>query len=442
MMTKTVGENESGVKISKVVIQGSGFGGVNAYLNLHKLTHKNKLVEFTIVSDKNYFLFTPLIHEVATGTLVPEDVISPVRGNIDCCLTDFILDTVKSIDLQENKVILKNGEIKYDYLVIATGASSNFRNIPGAKEFTLPLKTLEDAVLIKNKIIGLFEEREEEGEKKQIRIAIVGGGPTGIEIATEISEFTDTLIPNYSIFKNKKTDIDIRILNASENFLPNFPKRLKKEVFNLFRLGKSPISLILNARAKEVLENKIMLEDLDPENLDSEHLGVESLDNNISQKEKSVDFDIAIWAAGVKANVSIIESNLTKTGRILVTDNLNIRGFDNVFAIGDVADFESTSLSQLAQTAVDESEVCARNIYNLITEKPLLPFVFKQKGLILSLGHNNAAISIGKSVFMGKFAWFLWRYFYLSQMFGRGSKAKILSNWILNEFSPRDISKI
>ncbi|MHB8442919.1 MAG: NAD(P)/FAD-dependent oxidoreductase [Patescibacteria group bacterium] len=431
MMTKIVEDNEHGPRSKRVVILGSGFGGVNVYLNLHKLTHKGKLVEFTIISDKNYFLFTPLIHEVATGTLVPEDVISPIRGNIECCVTDFILDSVKSVDLKKNKVILEKREVDYDYLVIATGSTTNFRNIPGAKEFTLPLKTVEDAVLIKNKIIELFEEREERGEKKQIKIAVVGGGPTGIEIATEVSEFTDTLIPNYAIFKNKKTDIDIRILNASENFLPNFSSKLRKEVFNLFKSGKSPISLILNARAKEVLENRIILESIEAKSLD-----------NTSSEEKNVDFDIAIWAAGVTPNVPEGEFVRTLSRRILVTENLNIKNTDNVFAIGDVADFDSPSLPQLAQTAVDESEFCARNIYNLIVKKPLKPFVFKQKGLILSLGHNNAAISIGKNVFMGKIAWFLWRYFYLSQMFGKGSKIKILINWILNEFSPRDISKI
>ncbi len=428
MMTKTADGTEIGVKSKKkVVILGSGFGGVNTYLNLHKLTHKDRLVEFTIVSDKNYFLFTPLIHEVATGTLVPEDVISPVRGNIDCCVTDFILDTVKCVDFKKNKVYLLNSEIEYDYLVIATGASVNFRNTPGAKEFTLPLKTLEDAILIKNKIIGLFEEREESKNKKQIKIAIVGGGPTGIEIATEISEFTDTLIPNYSIFKDKKSDIDIKILNASDNFLPNFSLRLKKEVFNLFRFGKSPISLILNARAKEVMKDRIILEKLDEES---------------SSKERSVDFDIAIWAAGVSPNIPGGDFELTKSGRILIGHNLNIKGIENVFAIGDVADTDDNSLPQLAQTAVDESETCARNIYNSIIKKPAVPFVLRQKGLILSLGHNNAAISIGKNIFMGKMAWFLWRYFYLSQMFGKGSKTKILLNWILNEFSPRDISKI
>ena len=427
MLTKRVEDKKTLTNSKKVVILGSGFGGVNTYLNLHKLTHKDKLVEFTIISDKNYFLFTPLIHEVATGTLVPEDVISPIRGNIECCVTDFILDTVKSVDLKKNKVFLEKRDIDYDYLVIATGSTTNFRNIPGAKEFTLPLKTVEDAVLIKNKIIELFEEREEMGEKKQINIAVVGGGPTGIEIATEVSEFTDTLIPNYSIFKNKKTDINIRILNASENFLPNFPNRLKKEVFNLFKFGKSPISLILNARAKEVLEGTIILE---------------NIDNNVLSERKSVDFNIAIWAAGVKPNIPNGDFKLTKSGRILISQELNVVVADNVFAIGDIADFENTSLPQLAQTAVDESEVCARNIYNLITKKPLVVFVFKQRGLILSLGHNNAAISIGKSVFMGKIAWFLWRYFYLSQMFGKGSKAKILINWTLNEFSPRDISKI
>jgi NADH dehydrogenase len=248
---------------------------------------------------------------------------------------------------------------------------------------------------------------------------IVGGGPTGIEVASEISEFVDTLIPYYPKFVKNKVKVDIKILNSSDNFLPNFPSKLKKKVYNIFNKSKAPVSLVLDAKVLSMTSSSI------------------TLTNN-----KTIDYDVAIWAAGVSANVPQSNLKISESGRILVSPTLNVKDNKNVFAIGDVAEIEGVNLPQLAQVAVDESKICANNIAALMESNPLEPFNFKPKGFLLSLGHNNAAVSIKNTVIVGKFAWILWRYFYLYQMFGKGSKIKILFNWIINEFSPRDISKI
>ena len=404
----------------KVVIIGGGFGGVFTYLNLHKLTHKNKVVSFTIISDRNYFLFTPLLPEVSSGNIFPEDIATPIRENITCCMDEFILGSVEYIDMKNRFVKVKDNKVNFDYLVIATGASINYRGINGAAKYSIPIKTLDDAISLKNRIIDLFETDEVKKSVYDVDILIVGGGPTGIEVAVEISQLMDELLPYYTKLKRDFHKINIKILNSSANFLPGFPENIKKYVFD--RMGKDiPIDLLINSHVINVDKSSVYL------------------DNGTS-----LNYDILIWSAGIIPNIPNFKDETEKSdsGRILTTKYLNLENFENVFAIGDVADIKDYTVPQLAQTAVDESKICSTNIYNLVFNKELVPFDLNQRGLLLSLGKRNAVAQIGKKIFIKKQAWVIWKFFYLSQMFGKGSKIKIIFNWIINEFSPPDISKI
>ncbi len=399
----------------KVVILGSGFAGVNVYQYLHKLVHGFG-VSFYMVSDVNYFQFTPLLHEVASGLLRPEDIISPIRENINCCVGDFILDKVVSIDVNARIVKLEHTSINFDYLVIATGASTNYRGIEGAKEYSYPLKTIDDAAELKNKVIALFEGREESSSDSEISIIVVGGGPTGIEIATELSDLTDNLAPLYKSIK--KENIKISIFNATENFLNGFPDVLKKSVKNAFKKGR--ISLRLDAAVQKVEEATLVL-----------------------KSGESAHFDLLIWAGGVLPNTP--EMNLPSfdiTKRITVTDYLNLEGYAHIFAIGDVSDIKDHPVPQLAQVAIDEAKVCAYNILQSIEGKPLVKYRNSLKGFLLSLGRFNAASEVGSMLFLGFTAWVLWKFFYLSMMFGKGSKIKILFDWFFDAFESRDLLKI
>ena len=410
-------KNQKGHKESniKVVILGSGFAGVNVYQYLHKLVHGFG-VSFYMVSDVNYFQFTPLLHEVASGLLRPEDIISPIRENINCCVGDFILDKVVSIDVNARIVKLEHTSINFDYLVIATGASTNYRGIEGAKEYSYPLKTIDDAAELKNKVIALFEGREESSSDSEISIIVVGGGPTGIEIATELSDLTDNLAPLYKSIK--KENIKISIFNATENFLNGFPDVLKKSVKNAFKKGR--ISLRLDAAVQKVEEATLVL-----------------------KSGESAHFDLLIWAGGVLPNTP--EMNLPSfdiTKRITVTDYLNLEGYEHIFAIGDVSDIKDHPVPQLAQVAIDEAKVCAYNILQSIEGKPLVKYRNSLKGFLLSLGRFNAASEVGSILFLGFTAWVLWKFFYLSMMFGKGSKIKILFDWFFDAFESRDLLKI
>ena len=404
----------------KVIIIGGGFGGIFTYLNLHKLTHKNRGISFTIISDKNYFLFTPLLPEVSSGLLFPEDIITPMRESITCCIDEFILGKVDYIDSNSNTLKVGKKIIEFDYLVIASGASINYRNIDGAKKYSIPFKTLDDSILLKNSLIDLFERDELIKGACDINVLVVGGGATGIEVGVEISQLIDELLPFYTKLNRDFHNIDIKILNSSSDFLKGFPEKIKKYVLENF--GKNtPIDLVLNAHVIRVDKDTVYLED-----------------------GRSLNYDILIWSAGVSPNLIKMDKNcaLATTGRYLTTKYLNLKDKENIFAIGDVADIEGENLPMLAQTATDQSKICAINILHSIEGKPLLEFKLHQKGLLLSLGKRNAVAQIGKKFFTKKIAWVIWKLFYLAEIYGKGSKIKIVFNWILNEFSPRDISKI
>jgi len=386
------------------------------------MVHDDKDWEFIIVSDNNYFLFTPLLHEVATGSLFPEDLVFPIRENFSCCVREIILDKVLSIDAYKRHIVLKNEKIVFDYLVISTGVSVNYWGIEGALEYSVPLKDIKDAIKLKNNLISIFENANEM-KKKRINIMVVGGGATGIEIATEIVEFADRMKPFYENLKVLDTNIKVQILNSSEKFIPGFPDKVRKKILSILSRDDNNLSILLDAKVVKVDSSKVYLSD-----------------------NRKIHYDLLVWAAGVKPNTPKINIDDIKIDqRIKVDKYFNIKPFKNIFAIGDVADFKDingVSLPQLAQVAEEEAKICAENIYRISKKLDPVEFEYKEKGLLLSLGRNNAIVSINKIVLTGKTAWILWKFIYLALMYGRGSRIRIVLRWILNSISKRDISRI
>jgi NADH dehydrogenase len=410
-------------KNKRVVILGGGFGGVNLYKNLHALMHnEGDNLEFIIISDNNYFLFTPLLHEVATGSLSPGDITSALRENFSCCIREIILEKVISIDAYKKKIVLKNESISFDYLVIATGASVNFWGIEGAERYAIPLKDIKDAIKLKNQIISTFELANEL-KKKTIKIVLVGGGATGIELAVEIFEFGQEMKPFYENLKVEDTRIIVEVLNSSEEIVPGFSQKVRNKIMTTLSKEGSDIFIKTDSNVKKVNEKEVILSD-----------------------GKKVNYDVLVWSAGVKPNTPEINIDSVKnTEKIKVNKFFNIEPFKNIFSIGDVSeftDYNGKSLPQLAQVATEESKICAENIYRLYKNKDFIPFEYKEKGLLLSLGRNNAIVSINTIVLTGKTAWILWKFIYLALMYGRGSRIRLVLKWILNSISKRDISRI
>ena len=406
--------------MKKIVILGGGFGGIYTLKYLHKLFHKKDDIKLVLINDKNYFLFTPLLHEVATGSISLDNAIEPIREIIRYCDFEFIHSKVLSIDLEKKLIKTNINELTYDYLVIALGSSSNFYNIKGAEKYTFTLKSIDDAIKLKNHIIHLFE-RSNLGcgdISENLTFVVSGGGATGVELCGDLaSYFYKTFSKFYS--KSLIQNIKIILIQREKELLPQFGFKLRHKAYEI--LKKLGIEIILEKSIEEVGEDFVKLSD------------------GQIIKTKTV-----IWTSGVKPNLVDIKGNILYgfKNRIIVNEFLQVENYKEVFALGDIAVFKESNLPELAQAATKEAEVVALNIYNLIKNKPLKKFIFKSSGYLLSLGRFNAIGEVKNIFISGFFVWILWKGVYLSKMISTRDKIKTLIDWIVNLFLERDITEI
>jgi NADH:ubiquinone reductase (H+-translocating) len=410
--------------IKKIVIVGGGFGGIYTLKNLHKIFHNKNEISITLINENNYFLFTPLLHEIATGNINPENAIEPIRKVLGCCVSSLVSGKVTKVDNINNFVITTEGQVSFDYLVLAHGAETNFYNIKGAKENSFTLKSLNDAIKIKNRCIELIEEaskiKDREERKNKLRFVVVGGGPTGVELVSEMQEFLKNTFSKYYP-KDLIEDISIILVHNGSEVLPQFPKKIREKSLGI--LNKKGIKVLLNAKVIEVSHNRINFEN-------GEYL----LSQNI------------VWVAGVKPSDIDFEKRVTKdeAGRLVVNKYLELLDCPNIFCLGDGASFKQGEniLPALAQVAVKQAKVVARNIKQKINHQEPKAFVYKSSGVLLSLGKWNAIGEIANFVLEGRFAWWVWRTVYLSKMISWQKKIRVVVDWTINAFSARDISKL
>jgi NADH dehydrogenase len=403
----------------KIVILGGGFGGVYTLKYLHKFFH-NTDIKLVLVNKKNYFLFTPLLHEFATGSVSLENLVEPIREIIRCCDYEFIHGEVKRIDLEKKIVELNENKIDYDYLVIALGSKTNFYNIPGAEENSFTLKSLDDAIRLRNHFIHMFEIASKDKDEGLLTFVIVGGGATGVELAAEMSDY---FYKTFSKFYPKEviSKVKIILIERGNELIPQFSPKLRKIALEV--LKKRNIKVILEKGVKEVGKDFIKLDD-----------------------ETIIKTKTVIWTAGVQPNLPEIIGNIEKDNkeRLIVNEYLQVKNYENVFSIGDVCSYiqNKKPLPQLAQVAVRQAEFVAKNIFNLIKNKPLEKFVYKHQGDLISLGRFFAIGEIKNFTFSGFFTWILWRGVYLSKVISNKDKIKTFIDWLLDFFYPRDITEI
>jgi len=416
--------------IVKIVIIGNGFGGTYTLKHLQKLFKNDPRVHITLVGETNYFLFTPLLHEVATGSINPENIIEPIRKVFRSCLDDFHLGNAESVNLKEQKVkIINNGDITtipYDYLVLASGAETNFFSTKGAEEHSLTLKTLADAIKIKNRAISQIEKashiENEALRKKMLNFVVVGGGPTGVELASELIELLRDSFSSY-YHGNIIKDTAVTLVQRGDELLPQFNKKIRQKSLEVLR--KKGINVLLKTGVVEVAENKVVLDN-----------------GNVIETENT------IWVAGIKPRTVEFDESvpMLEDGRIIVNENLQIENHNEVFVLGDIAGVRvgnsGTFLPALAQVAVKEAGAVSNNIARLIKGKGLKPFIYKSRGTMVSLGQWMAIGEISNFAFWGHITWWLWRTVYLSKMISWQKKIKIAIDWTINLFSPRDISQL
>lgn len=387
---------------TKIVIVGGGFGGLYTARNLNNLFHKDE-VEITLINKSNFFLFTPLLHEVATGGLTPDSIVESIREIFRGSAVNIVEDTVIELDKVNKTVKISTTSFIYDYLVISTGAETNYFGTPGAQENTFALKNLSDAVALRNHIIETWEEAVATDNKDLLVTAIVGAGPTGVELAAEMLEFKQHTFDMYyksSMFK--KEDIKVKVITATPDLISQFPVEMRE--LALKELNKKGIEVITNAIVTKVEPQKLTFKD-----------------------GNTLNAHTIVWVAGVTAG---------KNGRVEVSKTLQTIANPEVFALGDVAGKDP----MLAQVAVQQAKIVAQNIYALVKSEKLSEFSFKQKGLLISIGQWYAIGHFFGVTFKGRIMWWIWRTIYLFNFLSWRKRFEIMHEWTTNLFSPRDIS--
>ena len=409
-----------------IVIVGAGFGGVYTAKYLLPYVQK-KMIDVTLVSRTNYFLFTPLLHEVATGRLRPTSISESLREIFKNTGVKIYQSEIKSIDTKSQKITAENSNISYDYLVIATGAQTNYYGIPGALEYTFSLKNLIDAVNIREKIINSFEKsiltENEEEKKRLLSFVVVGGGATGVETVCEMAEMVNEIKNKYYKKIYNIPNVLVTLINTDKEILKPFHPKIRKIAEE--RLKGIGVNLLSNTKVSSLEAGKVNFSD-----------------GNFILAET------IIWAAGVTPTIpKFLETEVEfLSGRIETNEYLEIKKIEKVFAIGDSANVQNGEKilphPMLAQVATSQAKILAKNIISKIKAEKLTPFYYKSKGNLISLGQWYAAGEIGGIIISGKFAWWVWRTVYLFKFNSWLKRIRIASEWTIDIFFTRDITEI
>lgn len=397
----------------RIVIVGGGFAGIALAKKL-----KNKNVQVVLVDRHNYHTFQPLLYQVATGGLEPDSIAYPIRKVIkDFPDFYFRLAEVKEIIAEQNKLITDIGEIDYDYLIIATGTKTNYFGNKEIERNCMSMKTIPQSLNIRSLVLENFEAAlitDDENERESLmNFVLVGGGPTGVELAGALAEMKKAVLPkDYPDLNLDKMQIHLvqsgdRILNTmSEKSSINAEKFLTK-------LG---VQVHKNIR-------------------------VTSYDGHVAftNSDKKFNTSTLIWTAGVQGKLFSgfkKESVIDKIDRLKVDEFNRVEGYDNVFAIGDIAcmtsDVYPQGHPQMAQPAIQQGYHLSKNLIYLLQNKPMLPFTYKDKGSMATIGRNKAVVDLPKLHFNGVFAWFVWMFVHLVSLIGFKNKAVVFLNWVYN----------
>ena len=408
----------------KIVILGGGFAGMYGALSVYKNCGDD--VSITIINKTNYFLFTPMLHEVATGGLGNHQIVESIRKIIYKKEINFLEGDIISVDITKKEVATTNGNVEYDTLVVALGATTNFFGTPGAETNSMVLKSLKDAITVRDRIIDIFEdasrETDVETRRRMLSFVIVGGGATGVEISAEIAELCNDTLRKYYAEKIACGDVSITLVNASPELLSVFDA--KTRAYALKILQRDGVKVMLDAKVKEVTSEAVVFAD----------------DTKLLTKT-------VIWTAGVKPNSLTVtggELPLDKGGRIMTDKTFRVKGFQDIFALGDISHFDDTSergLPMLAQVAVMQGHLLGKNIKNTIDGKALVPFSYFSKGEFVSLGRGEASGTMFGLHVYGKLAWFIWRTIYLFKFISTSKRFRIAFDWTMQIFSKRDLTR-
>jgi NADH dehydrogenase len=391
-----------------VIIIGGGFGGLRAA----KTLANKKDLSVKLIDQHNYHLFQPLLYQVATAGLSPADIAVPIRSVVGTSKNiEVLLGKVDKINIKDKKIYYDNKELNYDYLIVASGARHSYFTHPEWEVFAPGLKTLEHATEIRKNILLAYEKAEIESDEKLkgilLTFVIVGGGPTGVELAGAIAEISrQTLVKDFKNIDPTKTKIILieagpRILAA---FHPSLSFKAKQD---------------LNAMGVQVMEGaRVTKVELNSVNLESQIINAFTV----------------IWAAGVKPSElgQYLGNEHDPLGRVVVNKTLNISDHPEVFVIGDLAYFKNDSdkpLPGMAPVALQQGELAAENILNAIQHKKYEEFIYKEKGMMATIGRKKAILEFHQIRISGFVAWLAWLIVHIIYLIDFKNKLVVFLNW-------------
>lgn len=392
---------------TRVVILGGGFAGLYAALELASANCR-----VTLVDRQNHHTFQPLLYQVATAVLNPSEIAAPFRSVFEKHPNlEFFLGEAISIDREQRLVQLRDGELPYDYLVVATGMTNTFYGNDHWREHVLPLKTVADALHLRGRILATFERAEREKDparrRELLRFVVIGAGPTGVEMAGAIREISGKVMER--AFRNiQPHEAEVILLDAAPRILPTFPEDLAAYAHETLEgLG---VTIHTDCMVKDIREGVVVAGD------------------------HTFETDTAIWAAGLKPTEivrTLACETHGKSGQVMVTPKLHLPDDPHVFAIGDIASLEQDGqpLPGLAPVAIQQGEYVGKAIKARLTGDAIEPFRYRERGNMATIGRSTAIADIFGRHLTGRFAWVLWLVVHLVWLIGFRSRAIVLIQW-------------
>lgn len=433
---------ETPILQKRILILGGGFAGIEVLRQLQKAFQDDVSVDITLVSRDNFFLFTPMLPEVSSGMIETRHIVTPIRTF--CNRAKFYEANIESVDLKNKQILIahavgketdpiawRSHTLKYDYLVLALGGETNFFGMTELDKHAFTMKSIDDAMILRNHIINMLEQADIESEDKELKrslitFVVVGGGFSGVETVGELNDFVRESIRHY--YHNiEDKDAKIILVNSGSRILPEVTEDLAE--FALQELRKDGVEVILNTRLVGAARDKVKL-------------------NN----DVSISCNTLVWTGGISPDYLVrnLGCDHDKAGRIIANNHLEIIGCSDAFAIGDCASIKDPGTGNAypptAQHALRQARVAANNLISLINGRSAADvekvFDYKTKGMMALIGkRNGVGILFGHKVH-GFTAWWLWRSYYLGNLPTIEKKLRVMVDWFIDLFFKRDVTRL
>jgi NADH:ubiquinone reductase (H+-translocating) len=416
------------MKTTRIVIAGGGFAGLYAAMHFDKRLARRADVEVTLISRENFILFTPMLHEVAAGDLYPGDIVNPLRRILRH--VKFVDADVQAVDLNARRVHCKATvadrelEFEFDHLLLTLGSETNFFNMDGVRDWSVTMKSLSDAALLRNRMVALLEEAtvqsDDAARRQLLTFVTAGGGFSGAETTGAINDFVRENVRYYPQLREEL--IRVVVVHPGNFLLPELGEELGRYAERKLRERK--VEVIKGPRVANYDGVTVTLSD-----------------------GTSIPAATLIWTAGVKPSPVIAELPCEKVrGRLLVSEYLAVTGVPGLWAAGDCAAVPILDTENFhpptAQHGLREGVVVAKNIEAMILDRPLKPFRFKMLGQLASIGHHTGVAIVFGIKFSGFIAWSFWRSVYLMKLPRLAKKLRVMASWALDIFFGQEIEQM